>query len=137
MSKKLLFYLLTFAMLLGEKKLFYNPEGVILYDITSSGIEIIKQKKLDISKEVNLEEIIKQKDIDIMDKNRGVKIKYIEYDNNNQVYNVYYELKFITPETELFLDKTLIMGVYDENFDFLKVEKNPVYMLGEDLNLIE
>ena len=41
---KLLLYLLLFTMLLGEKKLFYNPDSVILYDITSSKIEIIKKK---------------------------------------------------------------------------------------------
>jgi hypothetical protein len=137
MLKKLFLYLLVFTMLLGEKKLFYNSEGVILYNISYSEIEILKQKQLDISKEVNLEEIIQQKNIDIIGKNRKSTIKYIEYDNNNKVFNVYYELKFVTPQSELFLDKTLIMGIYDENFNYLKLEKNPVYVFDKNSSLIE
>ncbi|MBP9479040.1 MAG: hypothetical protein KBF12_10505, partial [Sebaldella sp.] len=116
---KLLLYLLLFTMLLGEKKLFYNPDSVILYDITSSKIEIIKKKQLDISSEVDLEKIIKKRKIVFIGNYREVVIKYVEYDENKKVYNVYYEVGFVTPQSQFSLTKIVIMGVYDENFNYL------------------
>ena len=134
---KLLLYLLLFTMLLGEKKLFYNPDSVILYDITSSKIEIIKKKQLDISSEVDLEKIIKKRKIVFIGNYREVVIKYAEYDENKKVYNVYYEVGFVTPQSQFSLTKIVIMGVYDENFNYLAIEEYPLYRYAGEEKLLE
>ena len=134
---KLLLYLLLFTMLLGEKKLFYNPDSVILYDITSSKIEIIKKKQLDISSEVDLEKIIKKRKIVFIGNYREVVIKYVEYDENKKVYNVYYEVGFVTPQSQFSLTKIVIMGVYDENFNYLAIEEYPLYRYAGEEKLLE
>ena len=137
MLKKLLIYLLLFTMLLGEKKLFYNPDSVILYDITSLGIRKIKQKKLCIGDNVNLEEIIKKRKIVFIGNYREVVIKYAEYDENKKVYNVYYEVGFVTPQSQFSLTKIVIMGVYDENFNYLAIEEYPLYRYAGEEKLLE
>ena len=134
---KLLLYLLLFTMLLGEKKLFYNPDSVILYDITSLGIRKIKQKKLCIGDNVNLEEIIKKRKIVFIGNYREVVIKYAEYDENKKVYNVYYEVGFVTPQSQFSLTKIVIMGVYDENFNYLAIEEYPLYRYAGEEKLLE
>ena len=134
---KLLLYLLLFTMLLGEKKLFYNPDSVILYDITSSKIEIIKKKQLDISSEVDLKKIIKKRKIVFIGNYREVVIKYAEYDENKKVYNVYYEVGFVTPQSQFSLTKIVIMGVYDENFNYLAIEEYPLYRYAGEEKLLE
>lgn len=137
MLKKLLIYLLLFTMLLGEKKLFYNPDSVILYDITSLGIRKIKQKKLCIGDNVNLEEIIKKRKIVFIGNYREVVIKYAEYDENKKVYNVYYEVGFVTPQSQFSLTKIVIMGVYDENFNYLAIEEYPTYEYDQEEEMVE
>lgn len=140
MLRSTFLYLIFFIMILGEKKLFYNSEGVILYNITSSKVEVIKKKKLEINNEVNLKEILLKKDfrpingIDIK-----YTIKYVEYDENENTYHVYFELSFfdgkvLITKTE---DKTLVMGVYDGNFNYIDMKEYPTYDSIGEVNVVE
>ena len=127
-------------MILGEKKLFYNSEGVLLYDMTSSKIELVKKKKLELNNEVNLKEILEKKDfIPISGMDIKSTIKYIEYDINKNVYNVYFELSFFDARVSVTQtsDQTLVMGIYDENFNYMEIKEYPTYKFEWGVEIIK
>lgn len=136
MLKKIFLLLTFYIVLLGENKLFYNSKGVILFDISPMKIQLIKQKNITIPKEINLEEIVLKKKINLIGKIQEKSIKYIEYDTNKKEYNIYYELKFMSEESHLFFDKTLIMAMYDENFDYTGIKDYPIYEYNGQKNKI-
>ena len=134
---KKIFLLLTFhIVLLGENKLFYNSKGILLFDISSTEVQLIKQKNITIPKEVNLEEIVLNKKINLIGKIQEKSIKYVEYDMYKKEYNIYYELKFMSEESHLFFDKTLIMVICDENFNYIGIESYPIYEYNGQKNKI-
>ena len=61
--KKLLLVLLIFTLTIGEEKLFYNSKNIILYNIDSQGIKIIKEKNLKIEDLAKVYEILENKKI--------------------------------------------------------------------------
>lgn len=136
MLRSIFLYLIFFIMILGEKKLFYNSEGLILYNITSSKVEVIKKKKLEIDKDVNLREVLLKKDIiHIKGADINFDINYIEYDINKNVYNVYFTLYFFDGRFSVSgpSDKTIVMGVYDDSFNYIDIKEHPI--LKSDLGV--
>jgi hypothetical protein len=138
--RKILLCLILSMIILGEKKLFYDPDGIILYDITPSKIEIIKKRKLDISNDVNLNEILIKKNFRPIDGiDVEVKIKYVEYNVNKNVYHVYFELSFFDGRVLITKtsDQTLVMGIYDKYFNYIDIKEYPTYISDWKVEFIE
>ena len=135
--KKLLLVLLIFTLTIGEEKLFYNSESVILYDINSNGINVLKEKKINIEELGNLSMILSKKNIKNAEE-QGASIQYIYYNKSENRYNIYYRIQYIDSKANdlVFPESTVFMGEYNEDFKLMNIEVIPIYFLeGEKLTI--
>ena len=114
--------------------------GTVHFETAPSKVEIIKKKKLELNKEVSLKEILLKKDFRPIS---GIEIKstikYIEYDVNKNVYNVYFELSFYDGRVLMTksADKTLVMGIYDENFNYVEIKEYPTFKFDWGVKVVK
>ena len=135
--KKLLLALLIFTLTIGEEKLFYNSESVILYDINSNGVNVLKEKKINIEELGNLSMILSKKNIKNAEE-QGASIQYIYYNKSENSYNIYYRIQYIDSKANdlVFPKSTVFVGEYNEDFKLINIEVTPVYFLeGEKLTI--